>query len=158
MVFQLIKDQKPISNIKCSQENGTFNCTPAHELILPQKSKDKLLKFILNDSSRGVYRCEGEIVFPPPYRKVESEVSIQVVETGKHSHKVLTAEVLKAFGSFSVAEHDVNMLLPGCHCDCTESSRSQFLWIWIIVTVLLIIYGLTVTIAAFVLWVRYSCT
>ncbi|XP_026216966.1 T-cell-specific surface glycoprotein CD28-like [Anabas testudineus] len=131
MAFSLIKDETMISNIRCNRENKTFNCTPSQGVIVHQNTQDGLVSFILTDSSQGLYRCKGEVLFPPPYREVPSEVRIRIFVKG---------------------------LRCECNKEAEKGSNSGVLWIWIMVVVVLIIYSLTVTITAFLIWIKLRRT
>ncbi|XP_019963517.2 T-cell-specific surface glycoprotein CD28 isoform X1 [Paralichthys olivaceus] len=135
MTFNLFKGQELISNVSCTGENHTLNCTVlnARVGVEVERKQQKSVDFVLtgvNESSHGTYRCEGIITFPPPFKGVPSVVMIQV-------------------------------LVEGHLCKCNKESSNHgdnssqiYKWIWILMVVLLSIYSITVTIIAIVNWVR----
>lgn len=170
MTFTLFKDKEEISSLKCSHEKNGLNCTPTHIVFIPQNTQHESISFILTNSSKGIYRCEGAVIFPPPYKPVPSEVSILTLVEGKYSEDVLMFKGMWIIWAHTVqfAEYFANMLLPGHQCQknkdnednqgssSSENPCNEFVWIWIMVVVLLFIYSTAVTIMAFVIWVRYS--
>ncbi|XP_026157701.1 uncharacterized protein LOC113127392 isoform X2 [Mastacembelus armatus] len=134
--FELFKDDNETSHFVCNFQNNTWNCSgkPNQQgMKLQKNSEHKSFSFILDgltDSSQGVYTCQGTVTYPPPLKTVPSTLRVRVLKEGNQ-----------------------------CKCNNAinkpdDNIKHEFHWAWILVVVLLIVYSLTVTIIAFVTWVK----
>ncbi|KAF1371764.1 hypothetical protein PFLUV_G00272490 [Perca fluviatilis] len=130
VTFELIKDDKVISNHRCNPDNNTCQCKPPCTRVgveLHQK-KNTSVSFMLtgvNASSHGIYRCEATVTYPPPLRT---------------EHSTLLSLVL----------------VEGHQYQCPGGDQNNgFLWLWILGLVLCGIYSVIVTIIASIIWVKW---
>ncbi|XP_069554521.1 T-cell-specific surface glycoprotein CD28 [Brachyistius frenatus] len=104
--------------------------------IKPNKNKeDKFVGFILSgvaDRTLDMYRCRVTITFPPPLQTEWSTRPILVVLEGQHC----------------IEDDNIG------HKVKTEDTTQRFPWIWVLVVAFLSTYSLTVTVIAFVSWLK----
>lgn len=140
MVFNLFKDQQVISNVTCNHEGDALNCTPPppHATVAVEMNRGNMsVWFVLDgvtDDSQATYRCEGNVIYPPPWRKVSSALRVQVLVEGH------ICKCNKGSGNHG------------------DGPGRRFDWIWMLVVALLSIYSVAVTILAVVNWVRWRNT
>uniref|UniRef100_A0A3Q3NGY6 T-cell-specific surface glycoprotein CD28-like n=1 Tax=Labrus bergylta TaxID=56723 RepID=A0A3Q3NGY6_9LABR len=120
--LNLLKDQEVISNHTCSLGNK-----------LHIKTDNDSVSFLLtgvNASSHGVYRCEGQVRFPPPLLPaVPGAVSILVLIEGHQ-----------------------------CKVPKQECSDNPWIWIWILALVSVTLYSVIITVSAVFFWVKLRKT
>lgn len=121
-----------------------------------QNAKDTLVGFTLsrvNISSRGIYRCEGTVTFPPPLLQLQSQQWILVLIEGKYSYHQGSV--------YNLIVHQVQStrnecFLVGHQCNLTCNSGEQdcgFHWKWILA--LVVLYSTIATICAICYRVSY---
>nr|XP_057908185.1 T-cell-specific surface glycoprotein CD28 [Doryrhamphus excisus] len=84
--FSLLKDEHVIYNYKCNSTGDILECesNPSSGVMLQEVNES--ISFILTGeaaSNDGLYRCEGMVTFPPPFRKDTSAVRILVHVEGR---------------------------------------------------------------------------
>ncbi|KAG7240998.1 hypothetical protein INR49_026028 [Caranx melampygus] len=115
--------------------NSTENCSVTHSSG-GVRYVDKDNKFIITEvtgRSLGIYYCEIEKFYPPPYATI-STLKIKVLEEGP------------------ICKSNQNST------NHNDSPSHGFVWIWIVAVVFLIIYSITVTIIALANWVKLRKT
>ncbi|XP_044043976.1 T-cell-specific surface glycoprotein CD28 isoform X1 [Siniperca chuatsi] len=132
MAFNLLKDQKVIYNHSKTQEKNASN-SEAVELHENQVNNVSFRLIGVNASFHGIYRCEGIVMFPPPYITERNPLGILVLVEGHQ------------------CKHNKD-------CSDSRDQNSVFPWIWILVVLLIIIYSIIVTIIAFINWVKLRRT
>ncbi|XP_060889011.1 T-cell-specific surface glycoprotein CD28-like [Labrus mixtus] len=131
--LNLFKDQELIYNHSCSHNNKAPDCKlPLRvDLQLHKKTDNDSVSFLLigvNASRHGVYRCEGQVRFPPPLLPaVPGAASILV-------------------------------LIEGHQCKVPKQESSDNPWIWILALVSVILYSVIITVSAVFFWVKLRKT
>ncbi|XP_029305445.1 uncharacterized protein LOC115019885 isoform X2 [Cottoperca gobio] len=137
VTFNLLKDDEVIHNHTCIRDKTSQTCKSQKTRVAVELHGENIsVTFMLpgvNASSYGVYRCEGIVMFPPPYKKVSSTVLILVLVEG-HQCKFNKDHSKPKTGG---------------------DQKDGFLWIWILGLVLLGIYSVTVTVIAGVILVKW---
>ncbi|XP_054629528.1 T-cell-specific surface glycoprotein CD28 isoform X2 [Dunckerocampus dactyliophorus] len=123
VIFSLLKDEQVIYYRKCNSTGDTLDCesNPSAGVVLREANES--VSFILSGETArngGLYRCEGMVTFPPPFRKGTSAVRILVHVEGHQCQ------------DSGVKTHLSNELL----------------WILIAVLGILCVYSITITIIA----------
>ncbi|XP_074520923.1 T-cell-specific surface glycoprotein CD28 [Halichoeres trimaculatus] len=141
--FNLFKNDKVICSKTCDYDKGGLNCTTtlsrAGVKLLNVKAENKSISFKLtevNDSSHGVYRCEGTVVFPPPQPPSVYGVGKLVLVEG----------------------HQCKMKKPPKDPQTAAEGSRDFSWIWIVLLVSLILYSVIITVCASVCWIKLKKT
>ncbi|XP_070712058.1 T-cell-specific surface glycoprotein CD28 [Pempheris klunzingeri] len=121
----------------CEYEKKSLRCSPQHSVAvaeLHENAENKSATFMLsgvNASSYSVYRCDGSIIFPPPFTKAPGDLGILVLTGGHH------------------CKNNEAPAKPGDqHGACP--------WVWVLL--LVSIYSVAVTIMACVSWVKLRGT
>ncbi|XP_020509588.2 T-cell-specific surface glycoprotein CD28 [Labrus bergylta] len=133
--LNLLKDQEVISNHTCSLGNKAPDCKSSSRgwVQLHIKTDNDSVSFLLkgvNASSHGVYRCEGQVRFPPPLLPaVPGAVSILVLIEGHQ-----------------------------CKVPKQECSDNPWIWIWILALVSVTLYSVIITVSAVFFWVKLRKT
>ncbi|XP_070786799.1 T-cell-specific surface glycoprotein CD28 [Enoplosus armatus] len=140
VTFNLLKDQEVIYNYTSGDEKNSPNYKPAYTRVgmeLHENKENNTVSFMLtgvNVSRHGIYRCEGIVMFPPPFIKVQSASRILVLVEGHQ------------------CKDNKNCVNP----KTDENQNSIFRWIGMLVV--LSIYCIIVTIFALVNWVNQRKT
>ncbi|XP_037617461.1 cytotoxic T-lymphocyte protein 4 [Sebastes umbrosus] len=137
VTYYLLKDDKVIYNHTCFREKHS-NCKPRHT-VLGVELRDSFMLTGVNVSSSGIYNCEVRVMYPPPFLKACSSCTqVQVEE-----HQCKLDKVTE--------KPETDDEKP----ETVGNQKSEFLWLWILALVLLGVYGVTVTIIAAVIWVKW---
>lgn len=92
--FDLFKNQKVIYNRTCNLDNKTWTCASHTRAgVRLHQNELNMTGFSLtglNESSHGIYRCEGTVTFPPPLKVVQSDVKIVILIEGKYIYQALS--------------------------------------------------------------------
>ncbi|XP_029030470.1 uncharacterized protein si:dkey-1h24.6 [Betta splendens] len=80
--FDLFKDDALMSTTQCNKtSDGTgLDCTQSKDNVIMHETQPLSISFVLTNHSQGIYKCKGKVIFPPPYKKIPSEVQVHVVE------------------------------------------------------------------------------
>ncbi|KAM6892893.1 uncharacterized protein PEZ65_022959 [Lycodopsis pacificus] len=140
VTFDLYKDDKVIDNHTWIGDKQAPNWKPRYtragvELREHSENTDnESFSFTLtvaNASSYGIYRCEGSVMFPPPFR-ISTLWMLMLVEG-----------------------HQCNVNNDDRTPEPSRDRKDGFLWIWILGLVLLCIYSVIITIIASIIWVNW---
>ncbi|XP_061841109.1 uncharacterized protein [Nerophis lumbriciformis] len=127
VTFRLLKDEREICKRKCSYAKDILECEPNPKCSLALRESNESVSFILTgDPARtsGLYRCEGMVTFPPPFKMETSAMRILVHVEGRQ-----------------------------CQDSHAKTHLSnELLWILIAVLGILCIYSVTITTIAGVKW------
>ncbi|XP_076579851.1 T-cell-specific surface glycoprotein CD28 [Chaetodon auriga] len=134
VIFKLLQDEEMIYNQSYVREKKALSHKPTHNGVgveLRENKDNSSVSFRLtgvNNSSHGIYRCEGTVIYPPPLKTVSSNWRVLVLLEGHQCCR--------------------NAKSPGPNCG--------FHWIWILI--LVSIYSIIATIIAVVIWVKLRRT
>ncbi|XP_061548181.1 T-cell-specific surface glycoprotein CD28 [Phycodurus eques] len=126
LTFALLKDEQVIYNQKCNYTNNALDCESNTSADLVLREANTSVSFVLTGETArkgGLYRCEGMVTFPPPFKTQMSAVRILVHVEGHH-----------------------------CSTGKTKVGNGD-LMIWIPVLGILCIYSIIITIIAVVNWI-----
>lgn len=90
--FTLLQDEEIIYNQTYDRRNA-LNYKPPYTragVELHENADNKSVSFMLtgvNASSRGIYRCESQVMYPPPLRTLSSVLRVLVLVEGKYSRE-----------------------------------------------------------------------
>lgn len=132
VTYKLFKDDEVIYNHTCLHEKDTTN--------MGVGLRDSIMLIGVNVSSYGIYSCMVSVMYPPPYLKACS--SCTQVQVEGHQCKLNNV----------VEKPETDDEKP----ETVGDQKSEFLWLWILALVLLGVYGLTVTIIAAIIWVKWK--
>lgn len=123
-----------------------------------QNAKDTLVGFMLtrvNISSRGIYRCEGTVTYPPPLLPLPSQQWILVLIEGKYSYhqgsiyNLTVHQVQSTLNQCFLVGHQCNLTCN--NATISEDQDGGFHWKWILA--LVVLYSIIATICATYYWV-----
>lgn len=96
--FTLYKDGEVICNYLYNFGSPTTNCTMNMSMDVRLKRGNNSSTFILNGvtaAQYGIYRCEGNVMYPPPYVSDYTALGKLVLVDGKNSKELQSVILFK---------------------------------------------------------------
>lgn len=95
VIFNLLQDQHLIHNCTC-HDSEVSQCQTQIQMDtgVELKQLNGSFSFSLSGDAagrRGLYSCEGQVTFPPPYKKVQSSLKVLVLGQGTEDDELKRA-------------------------------------------------------------------